>query len=96
MEILYCLIALVLFLSSILVKKTDRKISIITTVAITAILALCYNIFVCYILDKIKIPITLLSLTIINLAISAGFIIKIAKDKQIQQYTIGKEISSSP
>lgn len=90
MEILYCLIALVLFLSSILVKKTDKKISIITTVAITAILALCYNIFVCYILDKIKIPITLLSLTIINLAISAGFIIKIAKDKQIQQYTIGK------
>lgn len=90
MEILYCLIALVLFLSSILVKKTDKKISIITTVAITAILALCYNIFVCYILDKIKIPITLLSLTIINLAVSAGFIIKIAKDKQIQQYTIGK------
>lgn len=40
MEILYCLIALVLFLSSILVKKTDKKISIITTVAITAILAL--------------------------------------------------------
>lgn len=77
-------------------KKDGQKISIITTVAITAILALCYNIFVCYILDKIKIPITLLSLTIINLAISAGFIIKIAKDKQIQQYTIGKEISSSP
>lgn len=90
MEIIYCLTALVLFLSSILVKKTDKKINIITTIATTIILALCYNIFICYILDRIKIPITLLSLTIINLAVSAVFIIRIAKDKQTQKFNIEK------
>lgn len=90
MSIIYIISILILFTLTILIKKSNEKLEITKTLIIIGTIMLAYNTFVCYILNLINIPITLLSLTIVNLLISIALIIKLIKNKQIQKYKASK------
>ena len=90
MGILYLITLLALIIAFILIKKTGKKIEIISFTAITIVLTLCYNAFVAYIFTFVRIPITLLSLSITNLIITAIIVTIMVKKKEIQKYTLNK------
>ena len=66
MSIIYCICTMLLLISAILIKKTEKKLDIVKTITITLVLFLCYQTFISYIYTMLQIPITLTSLTIIN------------------------------
>ena len=76
---------LALIIAFILIKKTEKKIEIISFTAIAIVLTLCYNAFVAYIFTFVRIPITLLSLSITNLIITAIIVTIIVKKMEIQK-----------
>lgn len=88
MGIIYIFISLILFISIVLVKKSDKKQNILFWIVITLTVSLCYNVFFSYILTIIKLKSTLIALSIVNLLILSLIIFKIYKDKQIQKYYI--------
>ncbi len=90
MPIIYTISIIILFILTILLKKSEQKLEIIKTVAINLVLLLTYNTFVCYILNLINVPITLVTISIINFIISIPITINIIKNKEIQKYTISK------
>lgn len=90
MGIIYTLTVLILFISFVLIKKTDKKLNILSFIAITIGILFCYNTFVCYILTFFTVPVTLLNLSIINLIISIALMFFIIRKKQIQSYEIHK------
>ena len=90
MGIIYALTALILFVSFILIKKTDKKINMLSFIAITIGVLFCYNTFICYVLTFFMLPVTLLNLSIINLIISVILIFFIIRKRQIQAYEIHK------
>lgn len=90
MPIIYGVSIIILFTLIILLKKTEEKLEIIKAVTINFVLLFAYNTFVCYILNLINIPITLIILSVINFAISIPLIISIIKTKKIQEYTVSK------
>ena len=90
MPIIYGVSIIILFTLTILLKKTEEKLEIIKAVTINFVLLFAYNTFVCYILNLINIPITLIILSVINFAISIPLIISIIKTKKIQEYTVSK------
>lgn len=91
MPIVYTISILILFTLVILQKKSEKKLEITKAIIITLVLTLAYNTFVCYILNLINIPITLLSLSVINIIISIILIANIIKTREIQKYKISKE-----
>lgn len=90
MPIIYIVSIIILFTLTILLKKSEGKLEIIKAVTINLVLLLAYNTFVCYILNLINIPITLISLSIINFIISIMLIVNIIRSKKIQKYTISR------
>lgn len=90
MSIIYICTLIVLISLAILVKKSEEKIEIVKTLIVIGITLIPYNTFVCYILNLVNIPITLLSLTIVNVIIGLALVIKIIRDKEIQKYTVSK------
>lgn len=90
MGIIYALTVLILFTSFVLIKKTDKKLNILSFIAIAIGVLFCYNTFVCYVLTFFVIPVTLLNLSIINLVISIILIFFIIRKKQTQAYEINK------
>lgn len=90
MGIIYGLTELILFISFVLVKKTDKKLNILSFIAITIGTLFCYNTFVCYVLTFFIVPVTLLNLSIINLVISMVLMFFIIRKKQIQTYEMHK------
>lgn len=90
MGIIYALTLLALIISFILIKKTEKKLDAISFTAITIVLTICYNAFVAYVFTFIRIPVTLLSLSITNTLISAIMLTNIIRKKQIQKYTLSK------
>lgn len=90
MPIIYTISIIILFTLTILLKKTEEKLEIVKAVTINLVLLLAYNTFVCYILNLINIPITLIILAIINFIIAIPIIISIIKNKKVQKYTISK------
>lgn len=86
MSIIYLISILALLIATILVKKSDKKFDIVKSIAITIVLFLCYQTFISYLYTMIHIPITLLSLTITNVIITAIFMVKIIYKKEIQAY----------
>ena len=67
MGLVYFITLLLLALSFITTKKTDKALNIFSFIMITIGVIFSYNIFVCYILTFFTIPITLLNLSIINI-----------------------------
>lgn len=86
MSIIYLISILVLLIATTLLKKSDKKLNIVKSIAITIVLFLCYQTFISYLYTMIHIPITLSSLTIINVIIIAIFMVKIIYKKEIQAY----------
>lgn len=91
MSSLYCICTLLLIISAILLKKTEKKLDIIKTITIAIVLFVCYQTFISYICTIVHIPITLLSLTLINLAIAVIIIAKIIHQNQMQIYYVEKK-----
>jgi len=91
MSIIYVLSSLMLFILTILLKKSDKKLEIIKTTIMLVILKLAYNAFICFIMNQVNIPITLLNLTIINTIISILIIVGILRKKQIQAYELDRK-----
>lgn len=90
MGIIYLISVLILLISFILVKKSEKEIEIISFTCISIVLLFCYNTLICFILTFFTIHSELWLLTIINILISAIFIIKILKNKKIQKYNFNK------
>ena len=77
--IIFVITTVILNASFILIKKVDKKISILTFIGITAVINMCYNAFICYVLTFFNIPNKLYILAIINLVISIILIIILTK-----------------
>lgn len=90
MGIIYSISVLILLISFVLVKKTEKKIDIINFICISIVALLSYNTFICFVLTFFTIPITLWLLTLINAVISVLFIALIIKNKQLQKYSFKK------
>ncbi len=90
MGVIYLISILVLSIGFILIKKSDKKLNIISFISITIVLTLCYNAFLCYILTFIKIPTTLINLSIINIILAGILFFIIFRKKEIQKYEIDK------
>ena len=90
MSIIYLITVLIMIILHILIYKKEEKQNLLKWIAITIVINLCYNIFICVILSFIKISSTLITLSIINTIISILLGIKIYKDKKIQKYEINK------
>lgn len=88
MKYIYLISTIILFILSIIVKRKGEKANFITTFFVNIIIFTCYNIVVCMMLKTLRMPITLLSLTIINVIISTIIIYRITKYKEIQKYYI--------
>lgn len=90
MGIIYLISIVMLLVATILVKKTDKEINIISFFSISIVTLFCYNTFVCYILTFFTISITLLTLTLVNLIFIILIGIKILRDKKTQNYIFKK------
>ena len=90
MGIVYLISVLILLISFILRKKSEREMDIISFISVSITLLFCYNTLVSYILTLFSIPIKLGILTLINLTISIFFIVPIIKKKEIQKYVFSK------
>lgn len=88
---LYSFSAILLFIITILLPKTKQKLNIIKEVVMQLIVYFAYHTFVCYVLNFINIPITLQSLSIVNLVIITIFLFIIIEKRQIQTYEIKKK-----
>ena len=90
MEIFFILSIIILFLSFVLRKKTDKELDIIGFLSVSIVLLFCYNTLICYILTFFTIPIKLWLLAIINFIVALVIGIPIISKKQIQKYTFNK------
>lgn len=90
MGIVYILSQIIIFVSFILVKKTEKKLNILGFIAISIGTLFCYNTFVCYVLTFFTIPVTLPNLSIINIVISIIFIAIMLRKNKIQSYMLKK------
>ena len=90
MGVFYIFTVMFLYITFILIKKSDDKINLISWLILSAITYLGYNISICMIFGALNITTNLLFLSIVNLIITALFIIKIYKNKEIQKYDIRK------
>lgn len=87
-QIVYILSVIILLILTILLKKGDKELNFVKSSSITIVCFLCYNTFVCWLFNILIIPITLISLAILNYIISIVLGVIIVKNKQIQKYTI--------
>ena len=87
MEIIYILSSIILLISFILRKKSDKEMDIVGFVSISVVLMFCYNTVICFILTFFTIPCKLWILALINIAFSLILLEKTIKKKEIQKYT---------
>ncbi len=91
MNVLYLVSTLILFVTIILFKKIDKKINFFGSVIVTSVAFMCYQAIIAYFMDLIRIPITLLNVSIINIIIIITlWLITCLKIKKLQSYTIKK------
>lgn len=91
MSVIYCISIILLLISAILIKKTEKKLDIVKTITITLVLFLCYQTFISYIFTMIQIPITLTSISFINGILIVAMLVKMFYKKQLQQYYFEKK-----
>lgn len=90
MEILFIVSELLLILSFIFVKKTDKEIDIVNIACISIVLLFCYNTLICYVLTFFTIPCKLWLLSIINILNTAVLVIFMFKKKKFQKYIFNR------
>lgn len=87
MQILYIISVIILLISFILRKKSDKEIDIVGFIGISVVLLFCYNTAICFVLTFFTIPCKLWILVLINIAFSLILLEKTIKKKEIQKYT---------
>ena len=90
MGIVYLISTLLLIVSFILIKKTEKTMDILSNIGLTIVLCFSYNVFLCYILTFIRIPNNLIVLSIINFLIAGIIDLLIFKNKEIQKYKMDR------
>lgn len=90
MQIIYILSLFILATSFILIKKTEKKLNILSFINITIGVIFCYNTFISYVLTFFLVPVTLTNLSIINIVFSIILIALMLWKKQIQKYEMNK------
>ena len=90
MGIVYFISTILLIITFMLIKKTEKTIDVLSFLGISIVLFFSYNVFLCYILTFIAIPNNLIVLSIINLIFSAIFGGIILKKKEMQRFKIDK------
>jgi hypothetical protein len=90
MSILYILTTIALLTLFVLIKKSNQKINVVSTIILTLIAYLGYNIAVCFVLGNINLTTNLLCLSIVNLVFIALMSFKLYKDKDIQRFYFNK------
>lgn len=90
MGILFLLSEILLTVSFILMKKTEKEVDITNFLCLSIILLFCYNTFICYVLTFFTIPCKLWILSMINFLITTVLTITIIRKKEIQKYFIRK------
>jgi len=78
---LYVFSVILLFLLVFLLPRTKEKNNFIKVLIISIICFFAYNTFICYLFNFINIPITLLSLTIINFIVDGILLFEIIRKK---------------
>ncbi len=91
MNLIYIITTIVLYMLILLLKKSESKLNIFAQIILTFIIYTCYNLLTCYILTVANIPISMISLTAVNLAVITTVITKIVKDKKIQENFLDKK-----
>ena len=91
MNIIYIIATLILYIQTLILKKSEQKLNICKQAVITFVMFTCYNLLTCYILTFINIPINMINLTAVNIALTVLIMIKIIRDKQIQKFYIDKK-----
>ena len=91
MGILYILATLVLMVAFLLLKKSEKKLNILSWIVMSTVLYLAYNILLFFILGAVGLRVNLLALTLINLFISMIIGLKIIDDEAMQKYFIRKQ-----
>ena len=88
MEIIYIIISLILFISTLLIKKSEEKQNFLFWFITTIVVNLCFNVFCSYIITLVHLKSTLVTLSVINTIISIFILYRVIKKKEIQKYYI--------
>lgn len=88
MGIIYVISIIFLLTIFILIKKSNEKLNILGMLGLGIVLILSYNVLECYILNFVRIKLTLLNLSIVNFILIILGAIYIIKRKEIQKYYI--------
>lgn len=91
MSIIYILISIITIVTFILLKKNNKKENLLLWVGISIILLMCFNIFITFLFNTIKIKSTLTNLSLSLITITILMILKIYKKREIQKYYIKKQ-----
>lgn len=86
MNIIYSITILAICILFMLIHKSEKKQNIIGWIAITSIVILCYNVFICVIYTFIGILCTLQNLSICNAIVILILAAILLKQKKIQKY----------
>ena len=90
MGVFYIFTVICLYITFILLKKSDKKINLICWLIISIIAYLGYNIAICMIFGVLNFTTNLIFLSIINIIFTILFLFIICKNKEIQKYEIRK------
>jgi len=89
MNIIYIITVLAIYVLFMLIRKTEKKQSLIGWLAITAIIIICYNVLIGVLLTFLNLLCTLLNLSICNFVVITALVIALVKSKKIQKYELG-------
>lgn len=90
MNLIYILTIILMFFLHMLIYKKEEKQNLLKWIAISIMIFLCYNIFICVIMSILGIKSTIISLVTINIILDILLGIKIVRDKKTQKYDIQK------
>ena len=87
-SIFFSCIWIVLMVSFILYKKTEKKMPLITWLTIGGVLSTCYHSFIAGVFSAVRIPVNLFSLGIADGVIAAVLIVQVLRSKSLQRYSL--------
>ena len=86
MGVIYSVSIIAILIIFMLIKKSDKNLNGLGILGLGIVLILCYNVFECYILNFLRIKLTLLNLSIVNFVLIILGGIYLFKKKEIQKY----------
>lgn len=90
MGIIYVISVIILLIIFMLIKKSGKTLNFLGILGLGIVLILCYNVLECYILNFLRIKLTLLNLSIINFIFIITGGIYLFRKKDLQKYYLNK------